>query len=417
MRPRAGPLGASARRLVERAGVWGAVLLALLTGAAWADEYHLMGFPTGSRAAGMGGAFTALATDSSALFYNPAGLVLSAGTELSLSTSVYSVVSDSIEGSRSQQPPVFSAYPSTFAVIKTPCWQPRDDPSPRHRYGFTVLVTDHTQLSRQDVDGQGRLALLSSTDETTYYGAGYSYRPAKWLSLGASGFLVQRSYDALESRLAPAGARDFSLYRRELAGSHFALRFFGGALFMPHESVSAGLSVRSQSLGVRGSLTSVEFEKSGGALLAERTAERGLFVDRTPWAVVGGLVVRPRGWLTLSADVVYHAALGTYRVLQTEDFAEEATKVAVVNLALGAELSPVDWLPVRLGFYTDRSSRGGPPAETLGQAAVDLNVVTGSVGYERHHATIVLGGAFAWGRKGALGREEVRWWVAASYRL
>ena len=46
---------------------------------------------------------------------------------------------------------------------------------------------------------------------------------------------------------------------------------------------------------------------------------------------------------------------------------------------------------------------------------------TGSVGFELHRATLILGFAYGWRTTGVeqetLSRQETRWWVAASYRL
>ena len=117
------------------------VALVLATRPVAADDYHYQGSPLGARAAAMGGAFTGLATDGSAAFYNPAGLVLGTGTELSLSTSVYGVTRDKIAGSQAIQPPTFLAFPATFVLVKTPFWVKKSE-SPRQRYAISILITD-----------------------------------------------------------------------------------------------------------------------------------------------------------------------------------------------------------------------------------------------------------------------------------
>src|SRR5262245_19363099 len=126
------------------------VTLALCSAAAArADEYHYVGQPLGAAAAGMGGAFTGLATDTSAAYYNPAGLAFKSGLELSLSTSVYGVSRDRILGSEAPQPPTFIAFPSTFVLIKTPFWVEEGDTNPRHRYGVSILVPEFAKVARQ----------------------------------------------------------------------------------------------------------------------------------------------------------------------------------------------------------------------------------------------------------------------------
>src|ERR1700747_434129 len=50
---------------------------------------NAQGIPIGSRAAGMGGAYTALACDEASLHYNPASLSCAASSHLELSANAY----------------------------------------------------------------------------------------------------------------------------------------------------------------------------------------------------------------------------------------------------------------------------------------------------------------------------------------
>src|SRR4051812_11082184 len=68
------------------------VPLLLSAQAVRADEANFRPYIVGSRAAGMGGAFTGLADDGSGPFYNPGGLAFVRRSQLSLSGSVYGVV-------------------------------------------------------------------------------------------------------------------------------------------------------------------------------------------------------------------------------------------------------------------------------------------------------------------------------------
>src|SRR3954471_523027 len=71
------------------------------TALAWPSPAHALSAPTvydnaqmvpiGSRAAGMGGAYTALACDEGALHYNPASLSCAASSHLELSANAYVV--------------------------------------------------------------------------------------------------------------------------------------------------------------------------------------------------------------------------------------------------------------------------------------------------------------------------------------
>ncbi|HEX6246191.1 MAG TPA: hypothetical protein VFZ61_34945, partial [Polyangiales bacterium] len=68
----------SATCLLRAARALGAAFLCLASWSASpvrADPYHFQGIPLGQRALGFGGAYTGLAEDPSAAYYNPAGLV------------------------------------------------------------------------------------------------------------------------------------------------------------------------------------------------------------------------------------------------------------------------------------------------------------------------------------------------------
>src|SRR5438093_1350102 len=71
------------------------VTLGLISARAHADESNFRPYIVGSRAAGMGGAFTALADDGGGPYYNPGGMAFARRSSLSLSASVYGLVSGS----------------------------------------------------------------------------------------------------------------------------------------------------------------------------------------------------------------------------------------------------------------------------------------------------------------------------------
>jgi long-chain fatty acid transport protein len=388
--------------------------------AAGADEYHYQGSPIGARAAAMGGAFTGLANDGSAAYYNPAGLVLGTGTELSLSTSVYGVARDDIAGSSAIQPPTFLAFPATFVLVKTPFWVKDGDPSPRHRYAVSILITDFTKIARQGLAAQNE-ELFKATDTTTYFGLSYAYRVSDRFSLGTSVWMVSRSVVRFEQTSAIVGGSEFMLARRELDGGDMGAQVFVGALWRVTDRFSAGLNLRTPSMDLGGSLTLTQFTKQPGSPLDEQTTDKGVFTSQLPLSVSAGAALRLHHRVLVSADLSVHAATGRYAALQTPQMTETVDKSAVVNGAVGAELMLAQQVPLRLGFYTDRSSRAPGMAASLSALAPDYSVVTGSIGYETDRTAIVGGTAYQFGDDTmggfTLQRTEIRWWVAASYRL
>ena len=68
-----------------------AVTATLASTNAHAGDTNYHDYPIGGRAVGLGGAFAAIANDSSGIFYNPAGLVDSTRSSLSVSTNLYGI--------------------------------------------------------------------------------------------------------------------------------------------------------------------------------------------------------------------------------------------------------------------------------------------------------------------------------------
>ncbi|MDD4998178.1 MAG: hypothetical protein PHI99_08490, partial [Syntrophales bacterium] len=79
------------------AACWVLVCLASVS-SVWADEFHYNNMLIGERAAGMGGAFTALADDTSGMYYNPAGIVHAEEKSLSASVNAYYSLSKKYSG-------------------------------------------------------------------------------------------------------------------------------------------------------------------------------------------------------------------------------------------------------------------------------------------------------------------------------
>jgi len=104
--------------------------LCLVAPAARADDTHYQNQLLGERALGMGGAFTAVASDPTASFYNPGGLAMSLPSSVSASLNVYGVEHRVVEGgfvSRIEgetrnadlENLSYPTIPTTFGVLRT----------------------------------------------------------------------------------------------------------------------------------------------------------------------------------------------------------------------------------------------------------------------------------------------------------
>ena len=101
---------------------WAAFAVAALVWpfAAKADDTHYQDFVVGGRAMTMGGAFTAIADDSSGVYYNPAGLADANYSSLQLAASLYGFERGSVNGRGSTAPGVPSLNNAFTNLIVIP---------------------------------------------------------------------------------------------------------------------------------------------------------------------------------------------------------------------------------------------------------------------------------------------------------
>src|SRR5580700_6041903 len=99
---------------------------------------NAQGIPIGSRAAGMGGAYTALACDEASLHYNPASLSCADASHLELSANAYI-----IQGERTR----FATYPGRLAFgiavsVPSSIALKIDPPDPTQRNAASFAIRD-----------------------------------------------------------------------------------------------------------------------------------------------------------------------------------------------------------------------------------------------------------------------------------
>ena len=186
---------------MKRGWLW-VGLVAGLAAQARADDGHYQNFIVGERAAGMGGAFTAIADDPSATYYNPAGLVGAQKDILSASLSVYGFQQQSLQnalhvpaenlfqGVQNSLGAAFQQLNTVPAMAGTVYGLGSRDESGHYQQvlAVSVLIPDATSASAINyvVDSAGNLQSLSQTtvDQTAILGFAYALRVSDTLGLG-----------------------------------------------------------------------------------------------------------------------------------------------------------------------------------------------------------------------------------------
>lgn len=355
-------------------GVLVAALGVLARSPAAADDANFRPYLVGARAAGMGGAFTALADDGSGPYYNPAGIAYARRSSLSLSASIYGYVSGTIENALGEGNGFDYGYLNTFPVSTSIVrkFGARDTPdgSQDSAVALSVFVPDAFRIDDRDsIAGEQQNAFFLSNEVQTVWG-GVSYaRRFGVLGIGASAFvLIGSEVNFLD--LTAAGVPDASGASTEFitltARSDTSTLGAVGALgvrYDPSDSLSLGLSIYSPALGTgsRRSYTRATVSIGDTAQIAETVADDLHATPSLPVRVQAGLAWR-RGSFTLAADAI---VLGPRTVRDDPERAAEGldrtiVRNTVVNGSLGAELVIADAFPIRIGGFTDLAATDEP---------------------------------------------------------
>jgi hypothetical protein len=344
------------------------------------SDTHYQDLIVGERAAGMGGAFVALASDATGAYYNPAGIVTEGSTLLQLSMSAVKQRWKSTEladvcGTRlSSDESAFFTFPGSFGFV-----QQLRSRRAAHAIGLT-LVVPHLDKVRQSFTsapttcGSVQTTLAGSqlsVDRVFWGGLTYAVKPWRYLQLGVTaGFTfrdatVAQGAVAVFSQTSPAVYPGVSFSYAEV--SQWAAFVQLGAIVEPRPGLRLGLSFTSPQirLGGRGKLDLMygESDPSQWSSSAIRTLDGVEYAWKVPFQLALGVAhtwSSPRARrLTLAADVTLHGPVDRYEVvahpaLTTSLYANQ--RGWVVNANVGAELYATTRLALRLGFFTNLTS-------------------------------------------------------------
>lgn len=355
----------------------------LLTTAARADNFEEFGF--GPRAQAMGGAFTALATDYTATYYNPGGLVFSRHLNLSFGFSFadYHLDFDSERGGdlddQARRIPDLSAI-----TLGTSSTIPFDIPD-RFAFGLGVFLPTRGLI---DVEASSP----SAEPEWFRYGSRHdrihilpavAVKVTHWLSFGAgaSVFVDAAGGTTLSAGIGTPVQPEFRLKLKPDAAPVI------GLMLSPADWLSFGLTYRGE----------LSFKLDFPAVAVVQGISIPLTLETitffTPQQVQLGAAVNVTDRLLLAFDLLWcnWSAYDDIYLVVTSSVAQTPTRVDAdlrdtFSPRLGAEFVATDWLLLRAGYAYRTSSVPDQDGEPT-------NLVDG----DKH--TFTLGAGFAWGRE------------------
>lgn len=246
------------------AGVALAMMGLAMVSQAVADEYHYRDILIGDRAAGLGGAFTAIADDASGLYYNPAGVVYSPIPRISGSVSAYNFRTTEYSNLNRANPNQTWTRTSSgmvanyFGVVQ---------PLGTGTVGFSIAVPNFDLENQNDdfrgINGSEALANLindkepvllnqsidfNNEDSTVLFGPSYGMQLASNLSVGVTfyGYYRQRETTNWQRVYSQGSAGELEdIFYQKIQTRELGVQPRLGVMWSPQEKVSLGVMVQS----------------------------------------------------------------------------------------------------------------------------------------------------------------------------
>ena len=360
------------------------MLLLLCSTFGFADEYHYVDIFVGDRAAGMAGAYTAIADGPEGAYYNPAGLAFSSSAYISVSTNALQIKEITYNDVQPfigiETNPVdytrrsFAFVPNFFGFLQ------RSDNGPT--FAFTLASTDNEgfdqrnrlnfDLSNPDLSIDTIILNTNFTNTRSQNEAGPSLA---WLlgerfSLGFGLFAVYEDNRFITQNINRAdadgsAAEFFTVTSRYFRSQIVSAKPQLGVQFMPIPELSIGYAtnfrvplygayaVQSASFSYDNTNNDFDFSVTPPAVQDNVVSQLNLFTngifEATEWRHSLGVAWFVSRALVISADARVYIPIA--------DSAGDTGTVFTWNAAAGAEwyLSPN--FPLRFGLFTNHSNQ------------------------------------------------------------
>ncbi len=389
----------------------------------------------GENASGLGGAFTALYKDSSAVsFYNPAGLGFFNTLSASASASVYKkfdvkygdldqfttaslrVNQGFFRGVPSASGSVFTnllASGSRFGGLGTQLRSLLG--AEKINAAFSIVVPDHDSFSGEIRSTASGVSLLTTVDESLWVGGGLGFRTSEDDALGVSLYYTARNYSRSVRERLLAGGTDATVMSEEknILGNSIVciLGYQFKTIGSTEGSTADGTSDDEWRFGVSLRPPSIQINGSGSyfqsviktAPFSTTSVDRPNVTTLTeiPAKLTFGAAWIHRERLTISADVSIYDQTSYDDMTESGIQRDSIQHKRMANINLGAEAKLNPWLLFRVGAYTNFSSHPEPgaspstrQAESVDQAGFSANFAIQS----NENFRFTFGGYYTGGR-------------------
>lgn len=313
----------------------------------------------GERAAGLGGAFTALTGDPSACaFYNPATLSRMEGHTLSAAVNLYNKYAtafgsddDFAEAPLRINQGVITPVPSSSGSVYS---------FRNFAVGLSITSPDFSSFTGDVARDDNSSTFINQRDESLWVGGTISLNMSEKDSIGFTLYYTSRTNNLLTNVRAVNGSVT-TVTTEEKASSHNSLVYILGYFRQLNSKLTTGLSLRLPSLPIsgKGSLHRFSVSTDGTSTFPDDINSKLVFSRVPPKLTWGMAYEEVNNWL-LSIDLSYYRA-EEYHEFEESLSSDKITHRDTWNINLGAEYFWKDWLAVRMGLFTNNSSAADIP--------------------------------------------------------
>lgn len=390
-------MSVSINRLIATGGsllLFAAGCLCTMPDAVCADDYHYVNILVGDRAADMAGAYTAVSDNASGCYYNPAGIVYGAGSNLSASVNAFSVANKTYKGALTVVTPSGDKKKdwTQTSTILLPNFFGSTYATRYGTIGFSYAVPDSVQRRQKQSFSDVKTTLvgakisdyvinINDVDNTYVFGPTFAKKFGDSFSLGLTLYGTYRDATVIRNQylhladtdpdpLTPDYSNGFEWRNGYIYRNEIGIKPIFGMMWAPADKWVFGVTASRKYIVSSTHDTQTTINSNIGADPNAATLLKSSDdVDRElPMEAKFGIAYFASPALLLAADVTYNSASGTFtRDEQTIRYLNPANPSAghtvledemqpVINFALGAEYYFSDRYALRGGVYTDYSS-------------------------------------------------------------
>ena len=356
----------------DRAGIFllktGTILLLvislfLVSPQLYADEDHYSNQLIGDRAAGMGGAYTAISDDPAGTYYNPAGIVYAQAGNLTASANTFSTnekTYNSVLGGRYDwKRESYSILPNFFGII-----QPLGSGYIGLSFAAPDLLTEDQDQQFNDnfpssiagIDVDSYTINIHKKDNTYKFGPSYAMELNKNLAIGLTAFFhyrekdfIKNEYVMLDNFTVGNSYRDYEWTNYYEESFEYGFEPILGIMWTPVDKLSVGLRVSQVQIFSSDTTFQNTFRSEIQGTVVNSQALMANFDDERehPLNTTLGLAYFASESLLLSGDVAYYSSVSDSFFGDREE---------TWDLALGMEWYFSPKTALRMGVFTQNAN-------------------------------------------------------------